>query len=129
MFIRTKKYKTWRKSIQIVENQRIWWKTKQTVIKHVWSATDERCVEWLIKNAKYILHELEKKWKTSLFPIEYENINEYNNEKEQNINVNLRNIIEEKRVIKWIHDIYWKLYDDIWFNKIISKPTRNKKIV
>lgn len=129
MFIRVKKYKTWRQSVQIVENQRIWWKTKQKVIKHVGSASDERCINWLIKNANYILYELKNKGQTYLFPIEYENIKEYNKEKEKDLNVNLKNITEEKRVIKWIHDIYWKLYHEIWFDKIISNPTRNKKIV
>ena len=40
-------------------------------------------------------------------------------------NVNLLDIQEEDRVIKGIHDIYGKLYDELGFNKVLPNPARN----
>lgn len=39
--------------------------------------------------------------------------------------VNLLDIQEEDRVIKGIHDIYGKLYDELGFNKVLPNPARN----
>ena len=44
-------------------------------------------------------------------------------------NVNLLDIKEEKRVIKGIHDVYGKLYDELGFNGIITPPTKHLKII
>ena len=39
----------------------------------------------------------------------------------------LLDIKEERRVIKGIHDVYGKLYDELGFNGIITNPARNKR--
>ena len=39
--------------------------------------------------------------------------------------INLLDILEEDRVIKGIHDIYGKLYDELGFDKILANPARN----
>ncbi|AHF98065.1 hypothetical protein DESACE_06635 [Desulfurella acetivorans A63] len=41
--------------------------------------------------------------------------------------VNLLDIEEEDRIIRGIHDIYGKLYDEIGFSHTISNPARNRK--
>jgi len=41
----------------------------------------------------------------------------------------MKNIYEEKRVIKWIQDIYWKLYDEMWFNKTIWNTKRHSTVL
>lgn len=126
MFARKKKYKSGRYAVQIVESKRVGGKIKQTIVKHVGSATDERSIEALYKTAEYMIHELENGKETWLFPIEYEKIEEYNVHKEEkDLPVNLRDIHEEKRVIRWIQDVYGKLYDEIGFDKVVSNPQRN----
>jgi len=47
--------------------------------------------------------------------------------KREDFNVNLLDIKEERRVIKGIHDVYGKLYDELGFNGIITNPARNRK--
>jgi len=42
-------------------------------------------------------------------------------------NVNLLDIDKEGRIIKGIHDIYGKLYDELGFAQVISNPARNKR--
>jgi len=52
------------------------------------------------------------------------------NQEDNNINradydVNLLDMIEEDRIIKGIHDVYGKLYDELGFDKLLYNPARN----
>jgi len=46
-------------------------------------------------------------------------------EKREDYSVNLLDIVEEKRVIRGIHDVYGKLYHEMGFGKVIPNPARN----
>jgi hypothetical protein len=45
----------------------------------------------------------------------------------EDYSVNLLDIDEEYRIIKGIHDIYGKLYDELGFAQVIANPARNKQ--
>ncbi len=128
MFIRKKKWKI-STSIQIVENRREWAKTKQKVLKHIGSKnnSDTIWIENMFKAAEYIKKELEHVGQTALFPVEEEEFKIKETKKQSNeINVNIKNIEEDKRIIKGISDIYWSVYDQIWFNDIFWKKQKTE---
>lgn len=139
MFIRKKIWKKWT-SIQIVENTREWTKIKQKVLKYIW-IKDNWDINWikdLIKAAEYIKYELENWAQTGLIPFDDNQIKLNNEAKEeqieldkqkkelQEIKVNILNIEEEKRVIKWIFDIYWHMYEQLWFDHIFWNKQKTK---
>jgi len=140
MYIRTKKWKK-TTSIQIVHWIREWTKVKQKVLKHIGTKnnTDTFWIKDLIKAAEYIKYELENWEQTWLIPFDDEEIRLNNEAKEeqkeldnqkkklQEINVNILNLQEEQRVIKWIVDIYWHMYNQLWFDNIFwnSQKTSN----
>jgi transposase len=132
MYIRTKKW-TKSTSIQIVEWIRIWKQVKQKVLKHIWARdnTDTFWIKDLIKAAEYIKYELEKWEQTGLIPFDDEQIELNNKFKEEKdklkiVNVNILNIQEESRIIKWITDIYWHMYKQLWFDSIFWNLVKNK---
>jgi transposase len=61
-------------------------------------------------------------------PVDVSDAKESNVSREA-FNVNLLDVKEEKRVIKGIHDVYGKLYDELGFNSIITNPARNKRSI
>ena len=139
MYIRTKK---WKKTtqIQIVEWIRIWKQVKQKVLKHIWTKdnTDVFWIKDLIKAAEYIKYELENWNQTDLIPFDDNQIKLNNDTKEekkelvkqqkqsQEIKVNINNLQEEQRVIKWITDIYWHMYKQLWFDSIFWTKQKTK---
>jgi len=131
MFIRTKTTKNSpRKSVQIVESVRIGSKVKQNIIKHIGIAKDDKELEELKLLAQTIKEQIEKDEKTQLItPEQLANKEAVSAKKLQDsakdYNVNLQDIVEEARVIKGIHDVYGKLYDDLGFNKIISSTNKS----
>ena len=143
-----------RKSVQIVENFRVVDKVKQRIVKHIGIAADDAELEELKSLANsikikleldqqlplYTVDELEKLQKSSKITIENtKTIIQSINPQESNslglfdeaklnrdeYNVNLLDIQEEDRIIKGIHDIYGKLYDELGFNKVLANPARN----
>ncbi len=144
MFVRVKSTpNSPRKSVQIVESRRVNGKVRQRIVKHIGVAHDEKELEELKALANSIKSKLELDEQLPLYTQEeIENKNTILKEKKvevfekgkvdttipnkEDYNVNLLDIIEEDRIIKGIHDIYGKLYDEIGFNKIIANPARNK---
>jgi len=135
MFIRVKSTKNSpRKSVQIVESKRINGKVRQKIVLHVGVAQDEKELEELKLLAKAKKEELEKQGTLPLYEEldkkEEESLkkqeNDENKIKRKEFEVNLLDLVEEKRVIKGIHDIYGKLYDEMGFNKVLENPVRNK---
>ena len=136
MFVRVKSTpNSPRKSVQIVHSERINGKVKQKIIKHIGIAYDENELEELKLYANRLKIELELKSQLPLYSVEeIENLEKKAKEskKKQEIKsnrkdyeVNLLDLLEEDRVIKGIHDIYGKLYNELGFDKIIANPTRN----
>lgn len=139
MYIRTKKW-TKSTSIQIVEWIRIWKQVQQKVLKHIWTRnnTDTIWIKDIIKAAEYIKYELENWSQTNLIPFDDNQIKLNNEVKEeqiklnkqkkelQEIKVNILNIEEENRVIKWIFDIYWHMYEQLWFDNLFWNKQKTK---
>ena len=135
MFIRIKKSKNSPKcSVQIVESKRVDGKVKQKIIKHMGTALEGEELESLKALAESVKLSMEQSGQLPLF-IEDESVSvAVSDSKESRVereafNVNLLDIKEERRVIKGIHDVYGKLYDELGFNSIITNPARNKRSI
>jgi len=50
-------------------------------------------------------------------------------ETENDYKVNLKNLVEEQRVVSGIHDIYGSLFDELGYAKVIKHPTRHEAVV
>jgi len=144
MFVRVKSTpNSPRKSVQIVHSERLGSKVKQKIIKHVGIAIDDKELEELKLLANAIKVELESKNQLPLYtPQEIESLTRRAKEKNSNnpksktdepnrddYAVNLLDLLEEDRVIKGIHDVYGKLYDELQFKTILPNPTKNKATV
>jgi len=140
MFIRVKSTpNSPRKSVQIVHSQRVGSKVKQKIIKHVGVAVDDKELQELKSLAVSLKAELESKNQLPLYsPQEIEDMasrvkdkkaKEFVNIKDEinreDYDVNLLDILEEDRVIKGIHEIYGKLYDEINLKSIIPNSSRH----
>lgn len=142
MFIRVKSTpNSPRKSVQIVHSQRVGSKVKQKIIKYVGVAFDDKELQELKSLAVSLKAELESKNQLPLYsPQEIEdmanracdkkdkelvNTDETNREEYA---LNLLDILEEDRVIKGIHEIYGKLYDEINLKSVIPNPSRHVAI-
>jgi transposase len=143
MFVRVKSTpNSPRKSVQIVHSQRVGSKVKQKIIKHVGVAFDDKELQELKSLAVALKAELESKSQLPLYsPQEIEDManraverkNKESANTEDNINredyaVNLLDMLEEDRVIKGIHDVYGKMYDEINLKSIIPNPSRHVAI-
>jgi transposase len=138
MFIRVKKTpNSPRCSIQIVESMRIEGKVRQRIVKHIGVAKDEQELEELKVLAESIKRKLELENSLPLFTpeeLDRELDKAKNRVKEEKYSdedhiVNIKNLIEEDRVITGIHDIYGKLFDELNLKSIFAYPSRNKKSI
>ena len=138
MFVRVKKTpNSPRCSVQIVESSRVMGKVKQTIVKHIGIAQDDEELEELKLLGESIKRKLELENALPLFtPEEMEvEINrakkkiETNQYSDDDYMVNMRNLIEEDRVITGIHDIYGKLFDELNLSSIFAYPSRNKSSI
>jgi transposase len=154
MFVRVKSTpKSPRKSVQIVESYRIGGKVRQKIVKHIGVAKDDKELEELKSLANSIKIKLELDGQLPLYtPKEIEErekqlkekkekesiaqnnkinlINQLNKKEEKaKFNVNLLDIEEEDRIIKGIHDIYGKLYDELGFDRVIGNKARNARSI
>jgi transposase len=143
MFIRVKSTpNSPRKSVQIVHSQRIGSKVKQKIIKHVGVAFDDNELQELKSLAVSLKAELESKNQLPLYsPQEIEDMvsRACDKKDKESVNtedvinredyaVNLLDILEEDRVIKGIHEVYGKLYDEINLKSIIPNASRHVAI-
>jgi transposase len=138
MFVRVKKTaNSPRCSVQIVESSRVMGKVKQTIVKHIGVAQDDDELEELKLLGESIKRKLELENALPLFtPEEMEiEINrakkkiETNQYSDADYMVNMKNLIEEDRVITGIHDVYGKLFDELNLSSIFAYPTRNKSSI
>jgi len=138
MYVRVKKTpNSPRCSVQIVESFREAGKVKQKIVKHIGIAKDDKELEELKLLAQSIKRKLELENTLPLFTPEEieEQINqakkkiETNQYKDEDYIVNVKNLIEEDRVITGIHDIYGKLFDELNLKSIFAYPSRNKSSI
>ena len=138
MFIRVKTTpNSPRKSVQIVESFRVDNKVKQMIVKHIGVALDDYELNELKLLASAIKTKLELENTLPLYtPEEIEKQIEKSKENikrdiysDDDYVVNIKDLVEEDRVITGIHDIYGKMFDELDLKNIFVNPARNKSSV
>ncbi len=134
MFIRTKKSpNTTKIAVQLVENIRTGNKVQQKIIRHFGNAISEQEVEALKKLAVHYKAELENASEPTLFDTDTLaklTLTKRPQEKEDTpLQVNLKNIKEEKRITVGIHEFYGRVYQELGFHHIVKNPARKKASV
>ena len=124
-----------RKSVQIVQSVRKGKNVSQKIVRHVGIAMDDYELEKLKLLAESIKIKLEAEHQQLLFSPE-EMVSLQNkaektkhNFTDEDYQVDIRNLKEEKRIINGIQDVYGSLFVELGFNKVIKNPVRNKSSV
>jgi transposase len=120
MFIRVKTTpNSPRKSVQICETQRKADKVSQTIVRYVGIADNEQELLELKRLAGAIILRLEEERSRNLPLFSPEDLVKVRQEaSDKPIDVNLKNLREESRVIEGIGDVFGSLFNELGFNKI-----------
>lgn len=125
-----------RKSVQIVQSLRKCDQVTQKIVRHVGVAMDEDELIQLKLLAESIKIKLESDGQELLFsPEDFARMKEQkkallvSEDQKKDYEVNLKDLIEEQRVISGIHDIYGNLFEELGFRGIIRNPWRNRYTV
>jgi len=132
MFIRVKTTpNSPRKSVQIVESVRDGNKVKQRIVRYVGIAMDDQELEKLKDLAELIKSKIEDEKHPSLFSPEKlaELAIEAKKQKEKDLFVNLRELREEQRAITGIHEIYGKIYREIFSSVLENRSEKSEEIL
>jgi transposase len=136
MFVRVKSTpNSPRKSVQIVKSIRRGGKVSQKIVSHVGIAFDDEELEQLKSMAESIKLKLEQGDQPLLVTEdEYKRLQDREKTSskaysDEDYHVDLRDLIEEDRVISGIHDIYGKLFDELNLGSIFKSSNRNKGAV
>jgi transposase len=131
MFVRVKTSpNSPKKSVQIVQSVRNGKKVSQKIVRHVGTALDDFELKKLIELAEFYKAKLEAEANPTLFSPETIaemaiNARKANEVDDKPLNVNLKNLHEQARVVTGIHEVYGQIYRDLGFDKVIKKPQRN----
>ncbi len=136
MFVRRKTSKNSPKiAIQLVENLRVGKKVKQKIIRHFGTALNEEEAKVLTRLALVYKEELLKQsQQLELFEKgdmeAIDKLVESSQAKQpERLDVNLKNIVEEKRITTGIHQVFGKIFDNVGFNDVLKNPSRKKSSV
>ncbi len=131
MFVRIKSTpNSPRKSVQIVKSIRDGDKVKQRIVRYVGIAMDDQELEKLQELAEYIKAKIENDHQPSLFEpgkLAELAIASKKRNKNENLNVNLKELREEQRAIVGIHEIYGQIYQELNFNSVIPGVRQQNK--
>ena len=136
MFVRRKTSKNSPKiAIQLVENVRDGKKIKQKIIRHFGTAINEDEAKVLTQLA--LIHKVrleEQSEQLSIFEKSTtDTIEKLVKSSEMNqperLDVNLKTIVEEKRITTGIHQVFGKIFDKVGFDKILTNASRKKSSV
>ena len=132
MFVRVKTTpNSPRKSVQIVESVRDGTKIKQRIVRYVGIAMDDQELKKMVELAEHIKSKIEHEHAPTLFGAEEmaeQAIKTKNAQKssDENLNVNLKNLVEEQRSVVGIHEIYGKIYEELGFETILKKSSNSE---
>lgn len=124
-----------RKSVQIVQSLRKGDKVFQKIVRYIGIAMDDYELEKLKDLAESVKIKLEASEQELLFsPEDLARLNKKNKKKkleesEADYKVNLKNLVEEQRVVSGIHDIYGGLFDELGYAKVMKHPNRQESAV
>ena len=129
MFIRAKKIqdKPNHYRVQIVENYRKGGKVKQKIVRHIGIAHNEQELEQFKELAQVIKQQIVNQREPKLFsPTDLDGLKVRDNKP---LPVNVKDLREEKRLIKGIHDIYGQLYEQVGFDEVFKGKRVTKEII
>lgn len=137
MFVRTKKTPLSPKTaVQIVDNVRVKGKIKQKLIRHIGYASDEEELQALKAIALFAKSKLETEEQPSFFEsgtlmdlIAKAPRKNETKEELKPLMVDLKKVIEEKRIKIGIHQVYGHIYNDIGLDRVVSNPARKRSSV
>ncbi len=136
MFVRRKTSKNSPKiAIQLVENIREGKKVKQKIIRHFGTALNEEEAKVLTRLAlNYKDQLLRQTDQLKLFEKADSEAIERLVESSKavqpdRLDVNLKTIVEEKRIVTGIHQVFGKIFDNVGFNDVLKNPSRKKSSV
>jgi transposase len=139
MFIRVKTTpNSPRKYVQIVQSVRKGDKVSQKILRHIGYALDDKELEQLKSLAESIKLKLESDNQQFLISPEEmadakaknKSFRKYQPLKDRDAyNVNLKDLVEEDRMVSGIHDIYGTLFDEMGFKYVFPNPARNQMVV
>ena len=116
-----------KKSVQIVESQRVDNRVTQRIIRHIGTAMDDDELKRLRDLAEYIKSKLESERSPTVFAPEFlaeMAIEARENNSEEELIVDLKQLREEQRIIIGIHEIYQQIYKELGFNYSLGYPQR-----
>ncbi|GFP25045.1 hypothetical protein HKBW3S25_00495 [Candidatus Hakubella thermalkaliphila] len=118
-----------RKSVQIVASLRVGDKVRQKIVRYIGVAQNDEELEELKLLAESIKIQMEAGSQQLLMsPEKLARINlEAKAEKyaSEDYQVDLRNLVEEQRIVSGIHDAYGALFSELGYDRVISNPKRN----
>jgi transposase len=134
MFVRVKTYPENKWAVQIVENRREGNTVKQRIVRHVGRAHSEYELTKLKELADFIITELETAVQPALFPVkELANMVTQSRRRAETdldpLNVKLKQLREEHRIITGIHDIYGTLFGQVGFDALLKKCPVSSKVL
>jgi transposase len=115
------------RSVQIVQSIRKGERVSQKIVRHVGMAYDDDELEKLKLLAESIKLKLEAGGQQFIFKPE-EIVRLAGSKKEypeKDYIVNVKDLKEEQRLARGIHEAYGKLFDDMGYSKVIERPSRN----
>ncbi|NTW99521.1 MAG: hypothetical protein HGB35_06270, partial [Geobacteraceae bacterium] len=131
MFVRVKSTpNSPRQSVQIVASERIGDKVKQRIVRYVGIAMNDEELVKMKELAEFIKAGLEAESSPTLFrPDELARIAIEGRKKadlssDQPLNVDLKQLREQSRVVVGIHEIYGQLFDELGFDRVLGNPAR-----
>jgi transposase len=119
-----------RKSVQIVESIRKKDRIVQKIVRHVGVAMDAQELEQLKALAETICIKLKNGSQQSLFnPETLVDLSKkvQNQTTDEKFRVNLKDLVEEQRIVVGIHDIYGRLFDELGYNGIFTEKEKTSR--
>ena len=121
-----------KKAIQIVESIRRGGKVSQRIVRHVGTAFNEEELKSMRALAEHIKVEMESQKQASMFDntklVEMA-VTAREKKDSSPLEVDLKKLREDARIVTGIHEVYGKVYDLFGFDKVMSHPSRRKASV
>ena len=131
MFVRVKRDKDGeRRRIQVVENTRIGKKVKQKIIRHVGIAYNDMEEQRMRDLGEYIVANEKSKSESLIFTPETlaeMAIQARSHPKKDELNVNLKKLKEEQRVVLGVHEVLGEVYNTLGFNKLLGARRKSSE--
>lgn len=119
--------------MQIVAGERSGNRVRQRIVRHVGIAKNDDELVRLKELAEYIKANMEQEHAPSLFKPDQmaqwavEARKKSESQYDKALNVNLKQLREESRIVVGIHDVYGKLFDELGFDRAVGDPSRRRE--